>query len=134
MFNNPYAYNPYAVPYQPQNQTTAPIRNSNENSIVWVNGLSEAENYLVAPNSAVQLWDRNGKAVYVKSADQTGLNKIKIYDLIERKIPEETISTDNKEFALKEDLTALQSDFENLKGIVDGLTSNKTKKEVKKDE
>lgn len=141
MFNNPYAYNPYAVPYQPQNQPQSqnqpiPMTNSQSASnsgIIWVNGIEEANNYLVAPNSAVPLWDRNGKAIYLKSADATGLCNIKIMDISERKTTQ-AVMEDNKEFALKEDINALQGEIDKINGILDSLTAKKNKKEVKNDE
>lgn len=40
--------------------------------------------YLVAPNSAVALWDSNAPAIYLKQADASGKPSIKVYDLVER--------------------------------------------------
>lgn len=53
-------------------------------SIVWVQNEMEAANYLVAPNSAVTLWDSNSPVVYLKQADASGKPSMKIYDLVER--------------------------------------------------
>ena len=53
-------------------------------SIIWVQNEQEAYNYLVAPNSAVALWDSNNPAVYLKQADASGKPTMKIYDLVER--------------------------------------------------
>ena len=53
-------------------------------SIVWVQNEMEAANYLVAPNSAVTLWDSNAPVVYLKQADASGKPSMKIYDLVER--------------------------------------------------
>lgn len=63
--------------FQPQQNPPAP-------SIVWVQSEQEALNYLVAPNSAVTLWDSNSPVVYLKQADASGKPSIKIYDLVER--------------------------------------------------
>ena len=41
-------------------------------SMVWVNGEQEAMGYLVAPNSAVALWDSNAPTIYLKQADASG--------------------------------------------------------------
>lgn len=142
---NPYQFNPYAIQYQPQNQMQSqqtqmsvvnqpqPSMPSVNSGIIWVSGIEDANNYLVAPNSAVPLWDRNGKSIYLKSADATGLCNIKIMDISERKTAQAVLENTN-EFALKDDLTALQDEIESLKGIVDGLIAKKTKKEVKADE
>ena len=53
-------------------------------SIVWVQSEMEAASYLVAPNSAVTLWDSNSPVVYLKQADASGKPSMKVYDLVER--------------------------------------------------
>lgn len=111
-FNNPYATNPYAVPYQRQQMPTPTQSN---NGIVWVNGIDEANQYLVAPNTAIPLWDRSGNAIYLKSADNTGFCSMKILDVVERKNATETIAKDSKEFVRLEDFNALRTEFEALK-------------------
>lgn len=141
---NPYQFNPYAVQYQQQNQIQQQpqmqIQNqpqiqqpTNNGGIIWVSGLEEANNFIVAPNNAVPLWDRNGKAIYLKSADATGLCNIKIMDISERKAVENVFDS-NKEFVLVDDFNAFRGEFDDLKSIVDGLIAKKTKKEVKNDE
>ena len=94
MPNYPYYYQPYQ-PYQPpmadqlmqlrQNQYQ-PVQQTQQPSpsIVWVQNEMEAANYLVAPNSAVTLWDSNAPVVYLKQADASGKPSMKIYDLVER--------------------------------------------------
>ena len=52
--------------------------------MIWVQNEMEAANYLVAPNSAVTLWDSNSPVVYLKQADASGKPSMKIYDLVER--------------------------------------------------
>ena len=47
-----------------------------------MSGEAEAMAYLVAPNSAVALWDSNAPTIYLKQAD--GKPSIKVYDLVER--------------------------------------------------
>lgn len=90
-----YAYQPYQ-PYQPpmadqlmqlrQNQYQPNMQQAQQASpsIVWVQNEMEAANYLVAPNSAVTLWDSNAPVVYLKQADASGKPSMKIYDLVER--------------------------------------------------
>lgn len=53
-------------------------------SMIWVNGLNDAKNYLIAPNSAVALWDSTSPCIYLKQADASGKPSMKIYDLVER--------------------------------------------------
>ena len=68
--------------YQP-NMQQVPQQQASP-SIVWVQNEMEAANYLVAPNSAVTLWDSNSPVVYLKQADASGKPSMKIYDLVER--------------------------------------------------
>ena len=95
MPNYPYYYQPYQ-PYQPPmadqltqlRQSYQPMQQPQQApaspSIVWVQSEMEAANYLVAPNSAVTLWDSNSPVVYLKQADASGKPSMKIYDLVER--------------------------------------------------
>lgn len=65
------AYQPQ--PQQPQNQ-----------SIIWIPNEQAANDFIVAPNNAVTLWDMNSPVVYVKKADASGKPTITTYDLVER--------------------------------------------------
>ena len=60
-------------PQQPQNQ-----------SIIWVPNEQAANDFIVAPNNAVTLWDMNAPIVYVKKADASGKPAMTTYDLVER--------------------------------------------------
>ena len=61
----------YQPMQQPQQAPASP-------SIVWVQSEMEAANYLVAPNSAVTLWDSNSPVVYLKQADASGKPSMKL--------------------------------------------------------
>ena len=65
------------TPQAPQN----PIA---QGGVQWVSGEQEARGYLIAPNSAVALWDSTAPTVYLKQADASGKPTLKIYDLVER--------------------------------------------------
>lgn len=96
---NAYGYqNPYYPPPMPDNlaqfrqnqmipqmgqpqQTQNPVAQS---GVQWVNGEMEARNWMIAPNSAVALWDSGAPTVYLKQADASGKPSLKIYDLVER--------------------------------------------------
>lgn len=72
---------PQGQPMQPAN----PMAGSVQNGMIWVNGgKAEADSYLVAPNSAVALWDANNPVVYLRKADSTGKPSTVVYDLVER--------------------------------------------------
>lgn len=84
-------------------------------SMVWVSGEQEAIGYLVAPNSAVALWDSNSPTIYLKQADASGKPSLKIYDLVERtNTPKTAPVAPSVEYATKQDLEALAARVEAL--------------------
>lgn len=133
---------------QPQQQMPQVIQ---QNGIIWVSGESEAGLYPIAPNNAVALWDRNGKTVYMKSADATGKPSIAVYDLVKRETADGE-QEPQKSYATKEDfaqvagairdysavLDAIKADVDAIKGDMYGIAGKKkvTKKtaEVTDDE
>lgn len=123
-----YPYYPYSPNYF---QTPAPdqLTQLRQNfqpqtpSIVWVQNEAEAMNYLVAPNSAVTLWDSNSPVVYLKQTDASGKPSMKTYDLVER--TQKTVQK-NVEYATKEELNALAAKIE-------ALTAKPVKKTTKED-
>lgn len=69
---------------QPQQLPANPMAGSAQNGMIWVSGRQEADGYLIAPNSAVALWDANNPVVYLRKADSTGKPSTVVYDLVER--------------------------------------------------
>lgn len=69
--------------YQPAQPMQPPMQNQ-QPSIVWVPNEQAAREYLVAPNSAVTLWDSSAPVVYLKQADASGKPTLTTYDLVER--------------------------------------------------
>lgn len=137
-----YQYNPYVNPYMsaynaPQQPFNQPMQLPNQmpqtpqsapqppqNGFVWVDGIEEANSFYVAPNNAVQLWDKNAPTIYKKSADSTGKPSMQIFDLVERKSDFSTAKTvENSDFVLR-------SEFDELKAKVDTLMAKKTKKKT----
>ena len=89
-------------------------------SIVWVQSEQDALNYLVAPNSAVTLWDSNSPVVYLKQADASGKPSMKIYDLVERNSrPVQAAVAPSVEYATKDELAALAARLDALTAIKD---------------
>lgn len=99
---------------QPQMQTASPAASG----ILWVANEMEAQNYPVAPNCAVALWDANSPAVYLKQADAAGKPTIKIYDLVERtaapKMPQNAPVTLPGNYVTRDEFEALAAKFEAL--------------------
>lgn len=98
---NPYYQNPYYPQPMPDNlmqmrqqqmmqpmqqPMSQPVQQNPiaQGGVQWVSGEQEARSYLIAPNSAVALWDSSAPTVYLKQADASGKPTLKIYDLVER--------------------------------------------------
>lgn len=126
-----YGYQPYQM-YQPpmadqlmqlrQNQYQPNMQQAPQQqpspSIVWVQNEMEAVNYLVAPNSAVTLWDSNSPVVYLKQADASGKPSMKIYDLVERtQRPVQPPKTPAIEYAPLSRLEALEARLNELTAV-----------------
>lgn len=77
---------PQMMQAQPMQASMAqvPAGGPQNNGIIWVSGKAEADGYLVAPNSAVALWDANNPVIYLRKADSTGKPSTVVYDLVER--------------------------------------------------
>lgn len=136
MPNYPYYYQPYQ-PYQPPmaDQLTQ-LRQSYQlmqqpqqqaaPSIVWVQNEMEAANYLVAPNSAVTLWDSNSPVVYLKQADASGKPSMKIYDLVERtQSPVQAPQVPAVEYAPLSRLEALEARLNELAAVKEAPKATK---------
>lgn len=123
-----YGYQPYQM-YQPpmadqlmqlrQNQYQPNMQQAPQQqpspSIVWVQNEMEAANYLVAPNSAVTLWDSNAPVVYLKQADASGKPSMKVYDLVER--TQRTVQAPTVEYAPLSRLEALETRLNELVAV-----------------
>lgn len=137
---NPYYQNPYYPQPMPDNlmqmrqqqmmQPAPPPVPQNPvatGGVQWVSSEQEARGYLIAPNSAVALWDSTSPTVYLKQSDASGKPTLKIYDLVERA---ETASNASQkpgvEFVTREE-------FDRLTALV-GEIKGKKKRKVEEDE
>lgn len=98
-----------------------------QGGVQWVNGEQEARGYLIAPNSAVALWDSTAPTVYLKQSDASGKPTLKIYDLVERT---ETASTASQGKAPD---YVTREEFDRLAALV-GEIKGKKKRRVEEDE
>lgn len=137
---NPYYQNPYYPQPMPDNlmqmrqqqmmQPAPPPVPQNPvatGGVQWVSGEQEARGYLIAPNSAVALWDSTAPTVYLKQADASGKPTLKIYDLVERT---ETASTASQGKAPD---YVTREEFDRLAALV-GEIKGKKKRKVEEDE
>ena len=88
-----------------------------QGGVQWVNGEQEARSYLIAPNSAVALWDSSAPTVYLKQSDASGKPTLKIYDLVERaETPRTALQEKGVEFVTRKEFDALAARVGELKG------------------
>lgn len=88
-----------------------------QGGVQWVSGEQEARGYLIAPNSAVALWDSSAPTVYLKQADASGKPTLKIYDLVERaETPRTAPQEKGAEFVTRKEFDALAALVGELKG------------------
>lgn len=137
---NPYYQNPYYPQPMPDNlmqmrqqqmmQPAPPPVPQNPvatGGVQWVSSEQEARGYLIAPNSAVALWDSTAPTVYLKQADASGKPTLKIYDLVERaETPRTAQQEKGVEFVTREE-------FDRLAALVGELNGKKNRK-VEEDE
>mgnify|MGYP004655114195 CR=1 FL=1 len=123
MFGQPYVYQqpiynqpisqpmqdmPMRPQYQPAPQMQYPQQAQQNQSIIWVPNEKAANDFIVAPNNAVTLWDMNAPVVYVKKADASGKPDMKTYDLVERvATPTAARSDPQAEYVTRRDLADL---------------------------
>lgn len=137
---NPYYQNPYYPQPMPDNlmqmrqqqmmQPSPPPVPQNPvatGGVQWVSSEQEARGYLIAPNSAVALWDSTAPTVYLKQSDASGKPTLKIYDLVERaETPRTAPQEKGVEFVTREE-------FDRLAALV-GEIKGKKKRKVEEDE
>ena len=138
---NPYYQNPYYPQPMPDNlmqmrqqqmmlpaPPPVPQNPVATGGVQWVSSEQEARGYLIAPNSAVALWDSTAPTVYLKQSDASGKPTLKIYDLVERS---ETASNAPQkpgvEFVTREE-------FDRLAALVGELKGKKKRKEDEDDD
>lgn len=126
-----------------QNQQTQPqIQNG---GFIQVHNEDEARNYPIAPGNSVTFKDENAPYVYTKTMGFSQLDRpifekyrlVKEDDMPTQNPPvsaEIAKQTNNIDYALKTDLTALQAEIDALKQRIEELTVKKTTAKVKKEE
>ena len=138
---NPYYQNPYYPQPMPDNlmqmrqqqmmQPAPPPVPQNPvatGGVQWVSSEQEARGYLIAPNSAVALWDSSAPTVYLKQSDASGKPTLKIYDLVERA---ETPRTAPQEKSVE---FVTRKEFDALAALVGELKRKKKRKEDEDDD
>lgn len=127
----PTGYQPYYQPqnFQPQNVQPQSVQ-PQQNGIVWVQGIEGAKAHPVNAGQSALLMDSEGDCFYLKSADQTGMPSMRVFDYKERtNTPPEPKNDDLTGFITKDQLSHYVTKDE-LKSAISELI----KKGKKKDE
>ena len=69
----------YPMSYQPM-----PVQPAPQQGIQWVQGIAGAKAFMVAPGQTAFLMDSEGQTFYMKSADQSGMPTLRVFDFQER--------------------------------------------------
>lgn len=131
-YNNyfPTGYQPYPQMFQ---NNGVQQQSQQNNGIVWVQGLEGAKAYPVGAGQAVLLMDSDSNCLYLKSADQTGMPSLRIFDYTERtETPQKPQNLDMSVFLTKDDLQGYVTK-DDLKKAISDIQKEK-KKKVKEDE
>ena len=114
--------------YFNQNQQNQYQNYQNNNSIIWVSGEAGAKAYIVAPNTTVALWDSESQAIYLKSADASGMPNIKVLDYTIRdntNTPTSPHIAPTSDFATKDDILSIEDRIKALEGKLERYTHKK---------
>lgn len=81
-FNN--SYNLNHTPAQQQNTINPIQQRTSQNNIIWVKGKENARSMQLPPNSTVILLDSETGKFYIKTTDDIGLGKLRIFNYTEQ--------------------------------------------------
>lgn len=95
--------------------------------LLWVSGEVGAKSYLVAPNSTVLLMDSDASRFYLKSADQSGMPSLRVFEYTEvlQNAPQSSYS-DFKEldgkYVTRAEYEGLKSHYDKILERLDSVT------------
>ena len=88
-FNN-YSYNSPPSPYQQQQQPTPSYQQpgvaqpQSQNNLIWVRGKENARSMQLQPNSTLIMLDNQANKFYIKTTDDIGLGRLRIFNYFEQ--------------------------------------------------
>lgn len=133
---NAYSYNPYGG-YQPfataqysplaqaPNAPNYQNQQASSNGIIWVQGEAGARAYIVTPGASILLMDSDAPRFYIKSADQSGVPSLRIFEYNEYS---QTAAPKSESFATRAEYDALLEKYNELAAKIEQLTASQTKK------
>ena len=131
LYNNgfPATYTPYYTQLAPVQQQNPSVQPSVQGGLIWVQGEAGAKSYLVAPNTTVALYDSENQTIYLKSADASGMPRMKILDYTIRdssktaqNAPGNVVPGKSTLYATKEEIDGLESEIDGLRKQIEKLT------------
>lgn len=128
--------------FKAQYQQPSPFQQApTNNGLIFVDNEEQAKNYLVAPNNAVPLLERNMTFLYVKSADGAGMPTFKKYKLLDVENEETSANSTEKHvckcgdnFVSIQAFATLQEEFAAFRNELDELKAKPKAKTAKKSE
>lgn len=119
MFNNygfpfnsmPSATQPYGYPVPPQMPQTAPQNPPLQTNIIYVNGIDDARNRPLPPNSNYAFMDNDKAILYRKTVDGQGKMTVEAFDIV----PHTEAPVEQPDYALKSDILMLQKELAKLR-------------------
>lgn len=134
-YMNPYqqfqtGYQPQGLPtMQSQGFSPSPAANSGIN---WVSGEVGAKSYLVAPNSTVLLMDSDATRFYLKSADNSGMPSLRIFEYKEvSNVPQNALQSSqtaeinlDSKYVTRSEYDSLKRQYESIIDRLDGMADS----------
>ena len=110
--------------HQPMQTNPAPMVQPT-NEMIWVLGQTEAESFLVAPNTSVVLWDKNNPTIYIKSVNAQGMPSMRVLDFVERSAESQNSGSNGSKthHCTCGDKFATKEQINDLRGKIDDLTA-----------
>lgn len=115
---NPYSSNPYnnylnrsyqSYPQIQQQQQVYPnTTQTSQNNIIWVKGKENARSMQLPPNSTVVLLDSEVGKFYIKTTDDIGLGRLRVFNYVEEPDNTEQSSQSNPNLDLSNYVTKSQ--------------------------
>lgn len=126
----PAGYQPVYPQSYPQNYPQVAPQAPQQSGVIWVQGIEGAKAHPVAAGQSALLMDSEGDCFYLKTADQSGMPTMRVFDYKERlNTSPEPKNADLSDFITKEELSHYVTK-EDLKSTISELI----KKGKKKDE
>ena len=86
--------------------------------LLWVSGEVGAKSYLVAPNSTVLLMDSDASRFYLKSADQSGMPSLRIFEYTEVvNAPQTSVIAPNSDLKELDSKYVTREEYDGLKSL-----------------